>query len=307
MGETCAKLTPWVVFSFFIIIWIAGIILPFLPHILSDIQPQQNPYLGLSSAVIGAGPFLLYVLYQEYVKSPRFVITKKENEQGIPGIYFDKLIVEQGNNIYPVIEVLTTLKNVGKSSVKDASARVNLTPKGSSNGHIGFDSRWTGDLYGSSTSLHPGREREMVLFQAIPTEECLKELDFTFDDEEIQLCKENISTLNFGTEDSPDSITHASTELYLERPLNPDAEQHVYEAEDYDKEARRRFISQTISCSESFEVSIQIVSSDWSGSIEVPDIQFDDTLLQGRWYNPEQKYEPLYDELEKIGWSKPDN
>lgn len=302
MGERWIKWKPWLVFGLVTGIWIAGITIPFYPQILFDVPANDNPYLGIAGAVIGAGPFILYVIYDEYVNAPRFVITTEEDEDGVEGVYFDKIVMEKEDYIYPVIEAVTTIKNVGRTSISDASVRVNLSCDDPSVDEQEFYSRWTADLYGNTTDIHPGRERELVLFQAVPSQEFLDDLDIDFGDDPHQIDIEEFFALSHDSGSLPELIEDLSGSLFLQRPLNPDSEKFEYEVENVEQIDKRRFIGRNIACPDSYDVSVHLTSRDWSGSVEVGQVPIGDEILIGRWVQSYANYEPLRDALEEEGW-----
>ncbi len=298
MGERFSKWFPWAVFSLLILIWIVGILIPLYPQTLGVSVTEPNPYIGLSSAVIGAGPFILYVIYQEYVLSPRFIITTTESEDGVKGVYFDKYILTNNGSVYPLIECVTTVKNVGRTSVTDAAVRVSLK---SADTHEEFTSRWTGDLYAPTTDIHPGRERELVLFQIVPTDDCIRKLDISPDDVNYQLSKGEFYSLMWDSE-PPEIAESLPGEHYLQRPLNPDSEAYEYDVDDVEVGQERRFIGKNIPSPEICHASLHITSADWTGRVNVGFIPIDETALQGTWYTSRNKYSSLREKLRQIGW-----
>ncbi len=298
MGERISKWFPWVVFLILIIIWIAGILVPLYPQFFVGSVTDPNPYIGLSSAVIGAGPFILYVIYQEYVLSPRFIITTTEDEDGVEGVYFDKYIVANNDNVFPLIECVTTVKNVGRTSVTDAAVRVSLK---SADVHEEFTSRWTGDLYAPKTDIHPGRERELVLFQIVPSDACIRELNFSPEDGSYKLTKGEFYSLMWDSEE-PEIVDTLPGEHYLQRPLNPDSEAYEYDVDDVEVGQERRFIGKNIPSAETYHVSLHITSTDWTGRVNVGEIPINETALQGSWYRSRNKYSELREKLKQIGW-----
>lgn len=77
--------------------------------------------MGLAAAVVGVGPFTLYVLYQEFVDKPYLEICED-------GIYYDRRKMEDddANCIFPYIEIATSLVNVGNATAEDCHVRVSV-------------------------------------------------------------------------------------------------------------------------------------------------------------------------------------
>lgn len=252
--------------------------------------------LALASAVVGAGPFVLYYLYQHYVDIPYVRVCEEQ-------VYFDRRFREETNEdeiecIYPFIEIATSLINIGNTTARNCYVRVSIDHPDTS-----FFTRWTSELYEPSLDLHPGWEREIVILQLIPSPESLGIIDERLDATlTCDVDMEPFHSFYYDYDESVSTIQVNEFPMIVQRPMHPRAEEHRLETENLTNEDVPRFLGVNIDLPEEIHVSLDIAADDWSTSLDMGTIPLDDALSESDWLDDPKDPEDIEQIMREIEW-----
>lgn len=256
-----------------------------------------NGHLELAAALFGAGPFLLFALYQGVVNKPYIELTSDSP-------YFDIRLKHREHEgdvyYYPYIEFCSSVTNVGHASAQDCYARIDLN-----DGEAGYFTRWTSELYESNLDLHPEWTREIVIFQLVPTEESLEDvLSKQGHSKPDSLRIHPFGSMAFGVPEADgDTISVGDFEMHVHRPMHPRREDFELDVrEDFSPREQRRFLAKPLALDGEPTVKAEFAAEDWAGSVDIGKIDLNKALERGNWFDPPEDTTEVHDTLKKLGW-----
>jgi hypothetical protein len=249
--------------------------------------------LPLASAVIGAGPFVLYILHQKIVEQPRIAIEED--------IYYDKYLWEYDETVYPIIEVLASVENIGNETAENCHVRVDLD--GPESPPQGYYTRWTGEGYAPVVEFHPDLVKEFLVLQIVPTPETVADVADRLDDVEYNLGKEEIYGLPEAS--APEStVSIDDGEYYVQCPLNHNQEAIQYESDDPDPAHKQRFIGKNLVADTDYSASVRLIADNWNAELSLEEIAIESAMENGKWYGVSEDYRPLCEAMEtELNWA----
>ena len=129
-------------------------------------------YGEVAAASLGAGPFALYYMYEELVKCPNLTTNT--------GIYYRKGFGKSTNTpykfVYPVIDVLVDVENIGRVSARKCTAQVSLDNDES------YRARWDTGRPQEEIDVHPGSNHDLMVMRIIPREETMRNIASDLED-----------------------------------------------------------------------------------------------------------------------------
>lgn len=254
----------------------------------------------LAAAVLGAGPFILYSLYKGIVDKPHI---EADGE-----VYADKLLLHYEEKtdsqtkgktyVWPVIEILVSIKNVGKQTARGCHPRVRLND-------ANFFARWTDELYKEKMDLHPGWSREIILMQLVPTQESLRPIIHELGNTSFVVDRGPFLFLEYGSSTgvSPNSLFGES--MHIQRPMEASVERSVYERLETDYQDERRFIGMPISEGPRHNVVVNFSAEDWFGTVDFGQIDIENLLLgieEKEWQISSSEFQSVVDTMKSCGW-----
>lgn len=289
-----SKYSRLAIFLFLIAGWLGGILW---------LWQTDSPEFG--AAAIGAGPVLLYAIYQEYVQRP-IIVPESEveyeistlrdenpNLNNLPGEVVSAVSPgTQFEIIYPLIIAKISVKNKGLTTANDCYCHFSL---GGSETYYG---RWGDETNSQTMELHPGIKRNISLLRIFPDNFELSNLNP--EEGEMKYISQNLfKILEPGR--NTDGVTIDGYKYRAQRPVHIEKEERLLTF------SSGAFAGYDISPEENYDLHIEFGAEDYSKEVKRRfKISVRDTIEQGIWETDiESHYPTLVDELVNRGWNPP--
>lgn len=258
------------------------------------------------AAAIGAGPVLLYAVFQEYVQQP---IVVPEGE-----VHYKISIIRQGNpslsNLpdlrqaisaaypntqfdlaYPVIVANLSVKNKGLATAQDCYC-YSLTDE-----YGMFYGRWGDEVNTQTTDLHPGTKQTISLVRIYPKDFELWNMDAN--EERKYIIKNVFNHLEPGR--TTEGVKIGNYEYRIQRPVHIAKERRML------NNPSGAFAGYELPPKETYTLKVGFGAKDYNKNIGKEfKISVEDAIKEGNWeLSIESHYSTLVEKLADAGWNRP--
>lgn len=288
---------------------------------------------NLAAALIGAGPFALYYIYEELVKCPEIRVSSNIK-------YRKKFIRKTTNNpetLYPIIQVYVEVENAGRLTLKNAVGNVTL---GSG---VRYKGRWNSGRPMESVDVNPHSESELLLMRIVPKSEDVRRIVDSIDDlthiydiralepdeieDEAQQPKsqnaypivetengfEPLSDYEFALrptfrgiayyEDEYPSIGIGGFQLNAQVPIPIQHEEAKMAQLQMDHSRVYYYIGRGIDTEKEYSVKLCISGENWGMDTDLGTINLETALNEAPWYDTDPKLQSIRREMDQYGWT----
>jgi hypothetical protein len=289
------RVVPFLMTYFYVLIPVWGVLIIGLVVFATP----GNRLLAVASAVIGAGPFTLAYIYQEFVQQPLIRVPEPDDVE--TDVYYDKKLLFENQTVYPLVEVVAGVENRGNETAEDCRVRVQLTSDGFRHE---FNSRWMGEQYEQAIDVHPNRVRDVLLLVLVPTGDAIDELATTLADTEFSLDRDEFPTLTNTREVSTISTQYGEFEAF--RPMNIGFADSMYpeysgpysEEDSFTRIGEHRFIGYQIEGREEYDARLKFYGTHFYDHDEAGTIAVFDEATAFSWAYENDDYDDVRDRID---------
>lgn len=248
----------------------------------------------LAAAAFGAGPFVLYYIYDEVVKRPLFV--------PVNGLQFEKYVkVDNPTDpeiVYPLINVYAEIENKGKVTAKECFFRYEFDSPET------YKGRWGGGTDRETIDIHPGAVERALIMRIVPEE------DSESIDEIKRAVNRSGATYEVAERFLPLTATHKrfdpievlGFQLHVQVPVSEDQELAYIAEQGMAPTERTDFIGQYIDPDQTFKPKLTFGAEDWKTTLAYDELTLEEILEEGMWETKDERFDSLRQALHWAGW-----